>query len=134
MTLHNDYVSIILYLLCNLLHLYISVKTCIRAFVGELMSYLYYLYLVTSSGIHHVGNMEHCLIRIRNCLSFAIVCVFFCVSPFCVSCVQCFLCLWNVHLWLPVRFSLKFIWINIPYNLIFTSKFNDSSILITIIS
>ena len=75
------------------------------------------------------------LIRDRNCLPFAsswvhprclvesvlliflVFCVvlwFFllCLSSSCILCVQLFQCLWIVHSWLPLRFSLRFIFIH----------------------
>ena len=74
-----------------------------------------------------------CLIRSRNCLPlestrvhprffggisvadisflYRVVCVFcFCCSSFHVLFAQCCLCLWIVHSWLSIRFSLTFIY------------------------
>ena len=34
------------------------------------------------------------------------------VSPFCVLCAQCSQCLWIVHFWFPLRFSLTYIYVN----------------------
>ena len=42
--------------------------------------------------------------------------VLFCLSLFCVLCNQCCQCLWVVHSWLPLRFSLTFSFCVVLYN------------------
>jgi len=37
----------------------------------------------------------------------------FCLSSSCVLCTQCFRCLWIVHYWLSLRFSLMFIYLTV---------------------
>jgi hypothetical protein len=79
-----------------------------------------------------------CLIRTRNCLSFAstlvilgffvrsmllipllcfivlslfLLCFYFFLTSFCVLCTQCCQCLCIVHSWFPFRFSLTLIFV-----------------------
>jgi hypothetical protein len=68
-----------------------SVRFYRQLFVGGLMSYLRYLCLLTYSGVHHI-----------------LCCVF--VLFFFVLCTLCCQFLWIVHFWLPLRFSLTFIY------------------------
>jgi hypothetical protein len=43
--------------------------------------------------------------------SFSVLCFLFCLSSSGVLCTQWCQCLWIFHSWLPLRFSLTFIWI-----------------------
>ena len=68
-----------------------SVRIYLQLFVRGLMSYLHYLCLIARSVVQHM-----------------LYCVF--VLIFIALCVLCFQFLWNVHFWLPLWYSLTFIW------------------------
>ena len=68
-----------------------SVRFYRQLFVGGCMSYLHYLCLLAYSGVHHI-----------------LCCVF--VLFFFILCTICFQFLWIIHFWLPLRFSLTFIY------------------------
>ena len=67
-----------------------SVRLYIQLFVGELMSYLRYLYLLVHSGVQHI-----------------LCCIF--LLLFFVFCIQCCQFLWIVHLLLSLLYFLTFI-------------------------
>ena len=49
-------------------------------------------------------------VRVAHLISFLCCVVVFSLSSSCVFNTQCFLCLWIVHSWLPLRLSLTFIY------------------------
>jgi hypothetical protein len=57
----------------------------------------------------HVLFTLFMFVCIQWCLTHIVLCFLFCLSSSCVLCPQCFQFLWNVHSWLPLRFSLTFI-------------------------
>jgi hypothetical protein len=111
------------------------IKYTYSYFVGGLMFYLCYFCLLVYSGIKHVLTIwvtwrvsykRQKLLTLREQLGstpvfggvrvahhFNLLCGFLffllCLSSSCVLCAHCCQCLWNVHFWLPLRFSLTFI-------------------------
>ena len=93
------YVSLLSYFRIVMSVMLSAYKRCsgslyIQLFIWGLMSYLRYFYLFTHSGVQHI-----------------LCCVFlFCLSSYFVLCTQCCQCLWIVHSWLFLRFSLALIY------------------------
>ena len=71
-----------------------SVRLYLQLFVGGIMSYLRYLYLFACSGVQHI------------------LCYVF-VLLFVVLCTLCCQFLWTVLFWLPLRYSLTFIMLDV---------------------
>ena len=62
-------------------------------------------------------------------LCFLFVCLFLfllllCLSSSCVLWVICYQCLWIVHSWLPLRFSLTFFWLPLRFSLTFIYSYS----------
>ena len=83
------------------------------------------------SQLHHSVKVERLKLRWRKqieccksngflkCLFllFIFPCCVFCVLLFFVLCVQCCQCLWIVHCWLPLQYSLRLVWPLLPVSL-----------------
>jgi hypothetical protein len=58
------------------------------------------------------------VVRVAHIIS-VLCCIFvFCWSSSCVLCTHCFQCLWIVHSWLRLRFSLTFIYGKVSKNML----------------
>ena len=103
-------------------------KNDFRLFVEGFMSYLRYLCLFAHSGFQHIftiwviwrvsfGKQRMFAIRVpfggirvAHLFWFSVLCLLICLSLSCVLCSQCCQLLWIIHSWLPLWFSLTFIY------------------------
>ena len=65
-------------------------------------------------------------VRVVHLLSFLCCVILYCLSSSCVLCAKCCQCLWIVHSWLSLRFSLTFHvhpWLFLRFSLTFIYKY-----------